>query len=1620
VIIDFELYRSTTSQSVSHGLAFVNPGDTAQFPEDSLYRRFERVEEKDYYVYGTKTEKIEGNLRRITLPFVQLFFTLEENKILAYYAEVERKIGGVLDTVYIGSIDTTSSSTVNDITFLLKLLKPESPKPEDITWEYEWRNVYFLKSRPIDKDGLKIDVYKSRGREDISVDPNHQDGVRYLQLLKLDRYDQSGNEAADGIIDFSQIDFEQGLLFFPDRHPFDLDTLTEKVSPIYQSNLQMDRSQASTYYINVESKSRKSEYNLHSNIIEGSELVTINGNPLARGRDYQIDYQIGTISFLTEQASDPTADIKVDYEYAPFIMADKKSLYGLQADYTTERGLRLNSVVLYKSEKSYDQKPRVGEEPKRNFVWGVDLIQKLTPPVMTRMVDALPLYGTEEPSTLDLTLKVAQSIPNPNLKNEAYIDDFESSRQYTDLSVLRHVWTLSSLPRGDWQRARMIWYNPYDQVRLQDIWPNYQVQEKDRLTHILNLVLYPDRPHAPIDTTNGKFDPVSIGKSCNGIMRDFGPGSWNQTKTRFLEIWLKTDWRRGEQGKNGVLRIDLGEISEDINADDTLNTEDREVNGQRNGILEEDEDTGLDGIKDDSNNIDWSGDNWAYDASKDKNDYSQINGTEGNKDDGVSVYKIDTEDINSNDILDKTNNYYEFTIDLNDTSSSPYYISGSYPTGWVLYRIPLQEIPNSNKIEEPNLSYIKFARIWLSPSDQLTTDSVFVQIASVELVGNRWQSAGIIPMYNITDSSVTRNKLLPVDDKWVNEYLVEDTTHGSLEVFVINTYENQDYTSPPGVAGEVDRYTDVRQREQSLVLKYQDIEPGYLGMAERYLYGYDNYTNYQRLKMFVHGPSEGNAVKFFYRMGTNQNIFYEYQTYIYPGWDPRNEVNIDFSQITALKNYMLINATRDSVASPDTIIGNYRIKGNPSLGNIRWFAVGVYNDTLFQDSTKNWREISGEIWVNELKVTDVRKVAGWTYAGNISAKFADLATLAVTYSQKDSEFRGLADLQGSGTNSTAFSMSFDTHLERFLPTSWGLNLPFSVNYSKTLSLPRLKPGSDIVLPSELRNNERSESVTKRLTFNPQFTRNTNNWLVKLTLKRLSLNPAISYSRTDTRIPNVPVSWSKNYQFGFKYDMTPGKNVTVLPFKGFASVFLLKKLASETITFLPSNLIFTSLVKGGRSYSQSNVGNITTNYYRDLIGNIDAMMSPLKTVKVSYKFKTSRDIRYNKDIKFALIPKKAKLGIEINRDQSFAVNYDPKWLEILDPSFAFTSYYKENADPKRYQGTMSVGNTSNKNASFTFYWQKIFGILKPKEKKEAKNINPLNWIREFVGGLSYNLQTLNINYRIAESSSKSGLLKRPSLAYQFGFTHEANVPLSPDPKFSTSDGRRTSKLLDLSSGLKISTDISISSIRYSRIITTTLASGKPVRNIDLIFPDMRVTWNRLESLIFFKRFAASANYAFGFKKEVKTTEDGITYRPTDREIITSFSPLVSLTMTLKNKVQTNFNLDRQATEKRNLSYQEGGIEKSLSTSETYTVNTSYSFSAPKGLKLPFLKKIKFRSTLNLSLSISLRNIQSKNKVRGKGYVMNGDSKEFSLMPRASYSFSSQVNGGLSGRWADSKN
>ena len=97
----------------------------------------------------------------------------------------------------------------------------------------------------------------------------------------------------------------------------------------------------------------------------------------------------------------------------------------------------------------------------------------------------------------------AQIHPNPNSLGKAYLDDFESSKRSTFIPITYGSWKKSSPPGEEiiensdtiynqlsiHNRKDFSWYNPYDEVQTQDIWPNIEVSStaNNQTTKTLSL-----------------------------------------------------------------------------------------------------------------------------------------------------------------------------------------------------------------------------------------------------------------------------------------------------------------------------------------------------------------------------------------------------------------------------------------------------------------------------------------------------------------------------------------------------------------------------------------------------------------------------------------------------------------------------------------------------------------------------------------------------------------------------------------------------------------------------------------------------------------------------------------------------------------------------------------------------------------------------------------------------------------------------------------------------------------------------------------------------------------------------------------------------------------------------
>jgi hypothetical protein len=1297
-ITELELYFSVRDDDANYTTVkhtsnlFVDPFDTTKYDNENVRGTFVSFAENSSYsnFYFHPMDHYVIMSQPITSLSVGAYIKF-------------RRVRGI-DTTYneIGSIPANS-------TYTLKLIANANPQPYFVTWNYVWRNVYSLGGRIDDPDNLQVKIFKGAATNttdrDVS-DPENQQGTSYIKLLGLDSDNNGQIDSRNEQI----VDLARGHLRFPNnRKPFADAKLEVREDSLYLTKSTSTAwKNATKYYFLVNSTSRESDFYLgHSDIVLESETVTLNGKPLKKDVDYRIYYDLGRISFLNQAALDPGADVKVDYEYSPLIAAEKKTLLGARAEYQVGSNLKMGTTVLYKSEKTTDRKPRLGEEQTKSLNLDADISYAFQSNLLTKMVDALPFVETNVPSQISINGEVARSVPNSNTSGEAYVDDFEGAREQLSLGVTREGWHRASMPVQKQtpltKPGQFIWYNPYDQVRVTDI---YDRQTKAGEDHVNVLVMRL--------TPSGSDHKSSWG----GVMKALSKGSYDQSNIQFIELRMR--------GSLGVLHLDLGEITEDLPDSSGLtngkfDTEDRNKNGLLDAQYSDEdgvhinEDTGLDLMPDsaeqrvcncpDSPNFaDPHGDDWDY---HDPRNYEHINGTENNGNDPGTNGRPDSEDLNGSGGLDDKNNYYSYSIDL-AAGENVVPNSERIGTGWYTVRIPFTNAfvkdfvtnnPNDTTRTGISRGNITNVRLWI---DGVDADTAYVEIADLKLVRNVWEAQPTLP----TTTAVRGDS-------------------AGLSATVVNTEENVNYYSPPGVAGFYDQVNNLQEKEQSLSLDYRELLPGDTAYAEKIPYKVDDLTSYRKLAMWVHGDSASNSVsdsvEFFFRFGPDADNYYEYRTTIDSGWSTHNSVDITFDDMTQLK-LIPKDTTSDSTHIPEPVDPHYRVFGSPSLTRVKYYAMGVVN----LHTSESQKQITGELWVDELRTAGVRNDRGMAAVASTSISLGDVGSFRSDYSKQDAFFRNLTTDRsnlGSGSSGTNYGYYADMRLDKFLSSSEKASIPVGYSWRRTESSPRLITGSDIVVTPAHTEEQKSVSTTTHFQIGESWNKQTRNILYGALLNRFNSN--FSYDKTIGRTPMTPDYETERYTLKGRYAVnSPIKRGLKLLSWLRGMPLLPKRVLGTEFNPFPLRASLDGTVNRTLESSTNSFGTETNRYLRTFQGRFETGFNPLNSVDVNYSFTTDRDLGDGSDptlLKFSFDPKQAKLGTERQYSQSFSTNYSPQILPfVTGTKFGYTVNHTETvvltSTSANEIGTRRADNNRSFTANATLDLQRLLGKNQPSIKK----------------------------------------------------------------------------------------------------------------------------------------------------------------------------------------------------------------------------------------------------------------------------------------------------------------
>src|SRR5699024_1278783 len=140
------------------------------------------------------------------------------------------------------------------------------------------------------------------------------------------------------------------------------------------------------------------------------------------------------------------------------------------------------------------------------------------------------------------------------------------------------------------------------------------------------------------------------------------------------------------------------------------------------------------------------------------------------------------------------------------------------------------------------------------------------------------------------------------------------------------------------------------------------------------------------------------------------------------------------------------------------------IKGNPSFGDVRMLMLGLKN-------TGN-TDVSGEVWFNEFRMSNMKNKGGWAAILNMDTNFADLWSVSANGRKSTIGFGALENGPNgrSRENVEGYDVVTNINAGHLLPKKWGIHMPVSYSREEELVTPQYDPEfKDIELKTLLRN-----------------------------------------------------------------------------------------------------------------------------------------------------------------------------------------------------------------------------------------------------------------------------------------------------------------------------------------------------------------------------------------------------------------------------------------------------------------------------------------------------------------------------------------------------------------------
>lgn len=600
--------------------------------------------------------------------------------------------------------------------------------------------------------------------------------------------------------------------------------------------------------------------------------------------------------------------------------------------------------------------------------------------------------------------------------------------------------------------------------------------------------------------------------------------------------------------------------------------------------------------------------------------YKRYNGNEGNSPSETEYTEDyttnnstlpDQEDINGDNTLSESENYYQYVIELDPSkmrTSGQNFISDireavvqvangtTQRVKWYQFRIPVRE-PSRVIGNIEGFSSIRFMRMFMKGFKS----DIVLRFATLDLVRGEWRT--------YTNAIQAPGEYQPGDQ----------TNHTVFEMSAVNVEENSGrrpvpYCIPPGIEQEV--YTGatstVRQNEQALQLTVKNLVDG--DARGVYKATEFDFRFYKKLKMFVHAesfsdtdPVLDNEVTAFIRFGSDlTDNYYEYEVPLkmtpwgtsitdeYGIWPEYNNFEIEFEKVVNAKsNRNTAIANGNTEIKVNRLYVEYdgknliKVLGNPTISEVRSMMIGIRNPKVDGEVPQDKSVI---IWVNELRMTDLTSDGGYAATGRVEAYLADLGRVTVAGSYKSAGYGSLETkiTQNDLRSQRYYSVAADLDLGKFMaPEKSGMTVPVHFDHNNTTITPEYNPlDPDVKLKRSLQDldshgkdslNALSRDVTTQTNFNvtnmhknrvgskkPHF------WDVE------NLNASYAYTNQEQSTPDLEYNRQKSHRGGIGYTYTTSaKPWTPFAKKKWASSSYMQIFKDFNLYYLPKSFSFNT-------------------------------------------------------------------------------------------------------------------------------------------------------------------------------------------------------------------------------------------------------------------------------------------------------------------------------------------------------------------------------------------------------------------------------------------------------------